>query len=457
MTDTASLVIAALAVSMPTLLYKSIEYTAVALYLPCLLWAIWVAEKRRWGWFFLAWLLAFSSRQSAITWLVLPLVALVRCWFEGPPQKAGRPWGPPLLVLAGAAAAYALLSLGMNQTHSQAVVAQHFWERLNLSRSWPAFVFGASAFLALVGIGAFVFSWRQDQHSPVHLPPWKIFGLLAGAAALLIAWNLKPLALYFEHGCYGGVVGKPYVMLLLTVALAGWLTGGFAVRGEMILAGLGSLALVCLRTDVWDYYYIDVALFGFFTPLARSGNRTGEPIAAWPKIAPVAICALFFSLHLYFVIQLKLATDRGYALGVLAEKSLRADRLEVTELSFAPFGFIGWRLHPHYVAHDGRTNGEIGGFMRYLRPNAVETRFSPVRFWRDSRSLQPNRAGEAPEPIASDVFRVGWFWYQRCSLWRNPPQSNQPASLPFVPADYRPALFPQNGTEWQHLARGDGP
>ena len=45
---------AALLLTFPTLLWKSVEFTGMSLYLPCLLLALGAAERRRWGWFLLA-------------------------------------------------------------------------------------------------------------------------------------------------------------------------------------------------------------------------------------------------------------------------------------------------------------------------------------------------------------------------------------------------------------------
>lgn len=72
-----SLTVAGLWLTMPTLLWKQVEFTAMVLYMPCLWWALRCALEERWGAFFVAWLLAFSSRQSALVWLALPAMAWV--------------------------------------------------------------------------------------------------------------------------------------------------------------------------------------------------------------------------------------------------------------------------------------------------------------------------------------------------------------------------------------------
>jgi uncharacterized membrane protein len=65
----------ATALTFPTVLWKSLEFTAVAFYIPSLFAALWFAERRRWVWFLVVWIMAMASRQSAITWVALPLGA----------------------------------------------------------------------------------------------------------------------------------------------------------------------------------------------------------------------------------------------------------------------------------------------------------------------------------------------------------------------------------------------
>jgi hypothetical protein len=457
LSSAASLVVAVLLVSVPTLFWKSLEYTAGALYLPCLLWALWAAERRRWGWFFGLWLIAFASRQSAIAWLIVPAVAGLREFCSTAPGATLRRWRQPALVLVGGAGALALLSLGMNKTQSQAMVTDQLWPHAQWDKAWPSLVFGAGVFLAAAGLGAFALNGRVGGRAAGRLRPWESFGVLATGALLWTLWGLDPLVPYFEHGSFSGPVGFAYLKLLGATALAGWMISRFAVRWEMAAAALGSLALVGLRHEVWDYYFLDAALFGFFAPVVRPAAGAGEETPRWPKFAVISTVVVFGAFHVYFTVHFKLSIDRQQAVCTLAEKTLRAGRIEVTELSFAPYGFIGWHLHPHFVAHEGRADPDVGGFMGYLRKDAVGVRFSPVRFWRDSRSLRPDWEDDGRTVIASEIFPVCWLWAERVSLLRNPPPLVQAPKLRLDASSYRPVPFPLNRAEWQREARAPQP
>jgi hypothetical protein len=94
-----ALLLALLGLTFPTLLWKQVQFTGLALYLPCLLVALRAAEARRWGVFTVAWLLAFSTRQSALAWAALPLSALVMDRRTG-----GRSWLAPAASLAAGGA-----------------------------------------------------------------------------------------------------------------------------------------------------------------------------------------------------------------------------------------------------------------------------------------------------------------------------------------------------------------
>ena len=77
-------------------------------------------------------------------------------------------------------------------------------------------------------------------------------------------------------------------------------------------------------------------------------------------------------------------------------------------------------------------------------------RRSPMRFWRDSKSLRPVSGDDAARVLASEVTRVGWFWHQRCSLLRSP-GGGAPAKLEIDRVQYRLEPFPLNDREWREL------
>lgn len=446
----ASIVISILGLTHPTLLWKSIEYTAVALYIPCLLWAIWAAHRRHWGVFYLAWAIAFASRQSAITWLALPLLEVIQAW----PSKKGKvALSPPALVLWGAIIAYVALSAGMNHTQSQRMITEHILDKVKFVTSFRNFSIAVSVYAVFSGLGALILKWRNDGLSTARNIPHRIIALLVLGVGLFTFVEHSP-GLFAEHQIFEGWSGRMYTNITIAAGLAGWLLFRFTIRWELLVASIAAGLLVSLRREVWDYYYLDVAIFAFFSiSLPRSKEPT-EMLTHPPRVVGI-VCALIFSaFHLWFVFEQKLRVDRDYAVCVTTEKALRANEIDVCDIGYAPYGFIGWQLHRHFVEHEGKEDPDIGGFMRYQRSGAAELRFSPMRFWRDSKSLSPLGGEIGQRVIRSEIFRVGWLWNQRVTILKpTSVEQIQPARLAFDRSRYHPRLFPLTNQEWRQHVR----
>src|SRR5690606_24528068 len=127
---------------------------------------------------------------------------------------------------------------------------------------------------------------------------------------------------------------------------------------------------------------------------------------------------LLAACHVHFVFSNKLRVDRDRAAEISLERALRAKAIDVTEIQSAPFGFSGWYLHPYFITHEGKTARDIAGFLKYQRRGAVELHYSPLRFWRDSKTLHRVPEGGSFRVLDGRIFRVGWLWHQRVSLVR---------------------------------------
>ncbi|MFT3830516.1 MAG: hypothetical protein QM691_12515 [Opitutaceae bacterium] len=440
-----ALVLALLLLSFPTLFWKTIEFTGMVLYLPGLLWAIWAAERRRWGLFFIAWALACASRQSAVAWLVIPLgvgaVALRR----------GEAWRKPGLVLVGGAGWLAVLSWGMNHTAAQRLITGSWWQRADIADAGRNLVMGSAVLGAMLGIGWFIQGCLSRRWAVPATRPLQTLGIMATTALLLVGVN-RVGRMYFEHECFAGLAGAIQVAACGAIAVTGWLTVRGRIAPELLLASFSSLALVALRPAVWDYYFVDVALFALF---AARIPATGEPVRAgevWPRVLGVSCCAFVLAMQARSLWITKCRVDRDYAFGCVAEAALRRGGLGADELAGLPHGFQGWHLHPHYAAHEGAGSADIGGFIHYIREGAVELRQSPLRFWPDSRSLRPLAGEAAGRVLGSRVSRVGWIWHQRFSLLRAR-EGIRPTKLVLALGRYRRLQFPLTDAEWAALIR----
>lgn len=440
-----SCLIVLLGLSFPTLFWKFVEFTGLTLYLPCLVWAIWASTQRRWGIFFAVWTIAVASRQSALAWLILPTWAVIAGLFYPSGRQAA--WRQPALGLIWAIIAYVTLSSLMNQTHAQMRITQHLLEQMEAAKSFRNFALGLGVGIIFAGLGAIFLGELAEGIPNTSKRFWAIAVILTlGPGLISFSSSLPPI--FAEHRSFTGWPGNLYVNLIIAAGLYGLVINRLSIHWDLMCASLAALALVCLRTNVWDYYFADVAIFAFFS-VNRPHNR---PLAASPHMMANAIGStaviLFAGFHLFFAFGQKCRIDQDYAACVLSEKALREGRLDVLDLGYAPFGFIGWHLNPYYVANDGSHEAGIGGWMRYLRADAVELRPSKVRFWRDSRSLREIQGTDESRVIASDVFPIGWFWYRRYTLLQTNAGYYAPHTLRFNRSTYQVRRFPLSDLEW---------
>jgi hypothetical protein len=441
----------AVVLTFPTVLWKSLEFTSVIIYLPALLWAIWAVERRSWIVFLGVWALALASRQSAIVWGAIPL------WHSAVAVRRRLPFrehvAAPALAVAAGGVVFLVLLLGMNRTHSQSVIANQPWPSLEWTTSLHHAVFGAGIWLIFAGIGALVAA--LGRHGGAALS-WSVARPLAaiGAAAGIFALLSLLRPIYFEHASFDGGQGVVYRNLLIAIGLGGWSTLRFAVRPDFLLAAACSLAAVSQRPDVWDYYYLDIAFLAFFGVLTSPGSEREGAAPRWLAAAAAVVGAVVAGFHGWYSYGQKCRVDRDYAVCVLTETALRHHAIGLNEIGHAPFGFIGWHLHRSYLARDPGTPHEIGGFMRYVEANPIEVRASPRRVWADSRSLRPIDGPDASRVIASGLFPTGWLWTERYSLLRRPDAPVRPAP-PNLPTDSRLVRrFPLDAAEWSRCLSG---
>lgn len=440
-----ALTLGVLLLSFPTLLWKSVEFTSVALYLPALLWAWWAAERKKWGWFFLVWLIAVAARQSAITWLLVPGWSAARGFFVSPVERTARAWLLPTGVVAGGAMVFWGIGHGMNQTHAQAVLTAHSWTHLVPREAARVLAVGLLVYFCAVGSGACLMGGATRAKFGGGMRPTARIFFLALLFLALLAFDQRDW-IQREHTLLDGSWGWLYTKLVVGVAVAGWAWGRFRLRGDCAFFALGSLGLLSVRGVIWDYYLIDVAVFGFLGISWPSEPERAPPSAEvlrWPVV-------LLAAFHLLFFLDLKCTLDRARALGVLAETALRDRRLRVEELSFAPFGFTAWQLYPHYLEHEGQTSADLAGFRRYLRPGAVEVGQGYSRALHLLPRFRHEPPGDRHNLVANGRFRYAWFFAAEFFLLRFKTEADQAVETP-LPADYERRQFPLNDSEWRTL------
>lgn len=436
----ATLAAAAGLLTFPVLLWKTLEFTGVALYLPCLLWALWAAERKRWLLFGIAWAIAVASRQSAVAWLALPAVDLARhAIWRSPPGVPG--WRGPAVVLAFAAPWLALLAGGMNPSHAQVVRTGAILWRANTADGLAAVAAGLAVFALSAGIGA----WAIGLGDSGRLRTWSRALLLPGAtlAVAVAAVDFRAL-LHWDVVSFGDPAGFFYGKLILAAAAAGWVLVRIRLDPGPAVLAFASLVLLGVRGDRYDYYFADIALAAFFCLRAPAGAPpVPEPAparvahAAWARVVVGLGLLAAGSFHARFGHGLKLTLDRAWALCSLYEHALRAGKIQPGELRDAPFGYLGWHLHPLAAASGGDNFRRFAGLGR--RAPTVVWEIAPP-----SPSLTP--AGT----LADETHRLGSVGRHRFILRRIAPAEAGDA-LVLGP---RHVPFPLDAAEWTQLIAG---
>lgn len=435
-----AIAIAALLLTLPTVLWKSVEFTGIVIYLPCLLAAVWAAETRRWWLFGLVWMLAVTSRQSALTWLIMPGWEILQVLRR---REAPRRIWFPLLLCGGGALFFWWFGTAMNTTHAQAMITQHLFSNASTTTISPAAGAGILVFLIAAGWGGAARQLQADHLWQQRRPHTAALVLILAGAALFFDGTLfQPVG--FEHAGYAGRTGSLYLKLAILFAAAGWLAGGLRLSTEKMIWALGSLVPLCLRPELWDYYFLDVAVFGFLgIEASPTPAGSGSPLR-WISRSLVAGVA---ALQLGTTWLIKLSLDDAHAKVSLAEQAMRAGTIKPAELGFVPFGYRGWYLHKYHILHEGAKDPNIAGLQRYVDWNAttVAVRYNgpPWLF----PGQQPHPAADLPGLIATESHPVGWFFSADYSLLRRSP----PFAVPINESEFSSPSFPLNDAEWRDL------
>lgn len=440
-----SAVVAFLILTSPTILFKQVEFTAMALYLPCLLLAIDAVDLRRWGLFCLWCALATASRQSAILWLVFPLWELTRTVFVAGKHKRPVDLGAtvPLLVVP---ILFALLWVFLPKTHAQEVMQGSLWQSLKgaqLLQTWAMFLPCA---VVCSGLGTFVLpgSEAKDEEAEYSWAKMQLTRAVSGVGvAALVLCFLFGKELSKEHSLYQGELGVIYLIVMASLGILGLMRRRFVWDPAMVIAAVLSGFLISLRSQIWDYYLLDGALFAFLAAAPRQSMtvlRTTKhrPLGFW--FGGALGCLAVF--HIAFILETKNRLDETRAVVVLHEQALRNKSVSVQDLSLAPFGFQGWNLYAHFVATRGPLREHIAAFSRYIRPTPLKVQ---TRGQGDRTPLE-----NEDEVVARGAFRIGNHGVHEFIL-RKPKNQGEDSGQTESLENFQRPWFPLNDQEWREL------
>ncbi len=448
----ASVGLAAALLTFPTVFWKQVEFTALVVYFPCFFAALWCAGRNRWTWFLLAWTVAVASRPSALAWLALPVIAGAEAAIrEKNPARLKVPW---LIALLGVGWFFLVRGYA-NETHAQRFITNQLFSRASLASYGTNLQFGFWILAIATGCASLLFRvLRRPSHAAG--APWA--ARLGGGAVALGLLATLPLAansgsLSLDHPFFENRWAVAYLRSLVVLAAAGWILAPPRFRLPFLGAAFAALLLASLRPRLWDYYLIDAALLAFFALRPAEESTASSAHATWDRWLQPAVASVLLlgtiALHLAATGPVKRLVDFSAGANSVLEKALRAGWMKPTELSFAPFGFVGWHLSPYYLTHEGRNSAELGGFNDYIVRDAVEMKFEGV-VPDEAEAAMAGRLAPDPARPYSEIHRHGWSGYARFSLVRL--AAGQPAARAVDWADYRFVIFPLNDAEWRELA-----
>ncbi len=351
-----------------------------------------------------------------------------------------------------------MLSVTMNPTHAQRLVSAHLFEQFDRQRVVQYLPVAVGVFYVASGLLRFVSSPRVVSLS-IARRRWQ--WLVRGPLILIGLWLLRQefmSIVSFEHSGFQDRQMVLYGRLLIIAAMAGWVWHGLEMDWKALACAGAAFGFVTLRADLWDYYLLDVALFGIASvPVAivPGASPTSDVGRSWKAIVVSSVAlAVLLSLLLFHwrgAGRIKLEIDRQVARVQLAERSLRAGTLQVSEIGFTNVGFMGWHLHPYFVSHDARTDQRQIGFVGYLGgARAIRSEISPRLKMSDKFSGPASPSPRDPSLLDTGLFSDEWVFQRQHSLRAVPavPPST-PVAINF--AEYVPRRFPLNTEEWRQL------
>jgi hypothetical protein len=452
-----AVVVTALLFTMPSLLWKTVEFTGIALYVPCLLLALHAAERNRWVLFLLAWALALITRQSAIAWGALPAVALVSALWRRPTSNSTRAALIPALVAIAGVGLFVGFSRAINPTHARTLLANSIFRdplahlrNMNFGHASMLVMLCGGAFLVAVGLRSFALG--TCEHAGRATGVWRRLAI-GVAAAVIVAWLGPEIAV--EHGSFNTAFGQSYLFLLLGLSVWGWWSGvSVAISGGVAIAALAGSAILAIRGAVWDYYLLDIALFGFFAGPTGAFQSAAAPNRKsnhrFPCLQRAAITLLVVA-HGLFLLNFKVLLDRNLAFVRLAEDALRRRLIQPSELAFTPFGYQGWHLYPYYLNHEGRTSVDLGGFVGYVGTGTVAVGQAYSRALHVFPRFRHEPPADRHALIGQVRFRCCWFFHGEFFLLRSAVEELRPPKWSITPAEYQLQPYPLNDAEWREL------
>jgi hypothetical protein len=374
----------------PVALNKRVEFTGVPLGLAFFLGALLAWRGRSPVWFFTLVLVGFMNRQSVACLLVLPAVEQLRARWRG--ERMDGRW-----IVGGLAVAAIVVAVMMATpaNFARALAARNHTEK-NLLQ------FGGQALLGVGLFGGIATGWAWLRGESGVAAGRKLFskpGPVLGWLVLGVALIPTGMAELRCETPWLWQFGPPLVFAAFAAA---------AVAPEALAAAVVYGLLVAWRGVWWDYYLYEPALL---LACSRTSPDTSDarPLALRFSFVLLGVALLWlYPLRR----QLHWAETRVTAY----EEALRAGRLDITEASDAPFGFLGWKVFAALRDRAAEPGLRLSDFLKHIE--------------------------------------AGRSFYAKGAIVTVPPGPERHSlhgsgELRPLPAGYHPRKFPLNDAEWR--------
>jgi len=420
----------------PVYAHKTSEYSGNVFALFFMLSALLAYRKAWWIPFYLLAFLGYATRQNLLALLVIPFTLIL---FPG-----SRPVNRLFHGFAGLL--FALGALAIRYFSPPNFMQKHeVYQGLSPANAWPIL----SAFILGLWVCGLFFALGQALFIPSEVPlkarfaaiprrPWRVLALAGSTLFLCLHPHpyvsfLTPLIGSLDRG--GWLQDLFAAAMLLSVGMFRWPP---RLPWEALGLVIALVGISCLRGFWYDFYFLEIAVAVLFLLLEC---RPSWRLSAWSKTFLLAALAG----NLAWAYAYKVHCDKQRLINESYESLERQGRVQVFEMTDAPFGFLGWKLFDHFKHHD--YHGRASDFQCYVQRDQVIVE-SEAPWRRGFKRSAPDSASV----LLSGIRAIGYFplHYRVVRLgYSNSVSLCGKKSLPLASMEYRPKPMPLNAAEWR--------
>lgn len=443
-----SVFIAFLFCTFPVYVNKSTEFTGTLLSISLFLISLVLYQKKRVKLFYVIVLIAFANRQNAVILLGLPFFDFLKSWVQ---EKKVR-FDLGIFTLIFFALAFILLK-SQNVTYAQYHITNHLISNLNLWVSLNTLLRTMTMLvisLGLIQLFFLRFSLNQLKHN---FKKFKIPIIISLLGILTYLLNYDRLFTFNGPGLdtLTQKFGLTHLLFVLSILFPWFLDYRFIKRelmnNPLIFVIIFQVILLSLKGVLWDYYFIEIQillLLVFF-------NYYSHEIRI-KKLLLIGV--LVFNLSYLYLF--KVYTDSIELKTLVYEKLLRQKRIELAELTNAPWAYSGWKLYNYYITNDGKDNfTALSKYLCYLNNPSVATKIEYPSLGFVSNMINKGYNASYIEVLESGQYRIGGIMCNFQVLRKRHSELINPCSKENLDFDLNDKILnriaPLNNKEWELL------